>query len=100
MEGSKGTVIWYDDTVDSDGRGRLIRKKVSVGMFMWAVNIGRLSERALCEGVPKIGSFLSRVLKKCFGVGLVDEDITALVRCVLISDDVCVIVLFDMLCCL
>ncbi len=28
VECSKGTIIWYDDTVDSYGRGRLIRKKV------------------------------------------------------------------------
>ncbi len=33
VEGKLGTVVWYEDTVDSDGRGRLVRKKVSVGMF-------------------------------------------------------------------
>jgi hypothetical protein len=98
VEGKLGTVIWYEDTVDSDGRERLVRKKVSVGMFLWAVNLGLISERALCEGLPVFGPFLSRVLKKCFGVGLVDEDITDLVRCVLSSDDVCVIVMFNILC--
>ena len=72
-------------------------KRIEKSQFRYKKGV---SERALCEGVPKIGSFLSRVLKKCFGVGLVDEDITALVRCVLISDDVCEIVLFNMLCCL
>jgi hypothetical protein len=99
-ESRKGPVIWYDDTWDSDGRGRVVRKKVTVEMFLWALNIGLISERTLCEGLPKFGPFLFRVLKTCFGVGLVDKDITALVRCVLIYDDVCVIVLFNMLCCL
>ena len=100
VESRKGPVIWYDDTVDSIGRGRMVRKKVTFGMFLWAVTIGLISKRTLCEGMPKLGPFLSQVLETCFGVGLVDKDIISLVRCVLISDDVCVIVLFIALCCL
>ena len=51
-------------------------------MFMWAVIIGVISKETLCEGLPVLGCLL-RVFNKLFGDGLVDEDITNLVRCVL-----------------
>ncbi len=58
VESRKGLVIWYDDIVDSIGRGRMVRKNVTVGIFLWAVTIGLISKRTLCEGMPKLGPFL------------------------------------------
>ena len=64
VESRKGPVIWYDDTVDSIGRGRMVRKTVTVGMFLWAVTIGLISKRTLCEGMPKLGPFLSKFWRR------------------------------------
>ncbi len=98
VEHKLGTVIWYEDAVDSDGWGRLVREKVEIGVFLWAVNIGTISKETMCEGLPVFGPNLTRILKKCFGDGLVDEDITDLVRCVLSANGICVLVMFNILC--
>ena len=84
--------------MDSTGWGRLVRKKVKMGVFLWAVNLGTISKETLCEGLPVSEPNLTRDLKKCFGDGQVDEDITDLVRCVLCSDGICVLVMFNILC--
>ncbi len=57
VEHKLGKVIWYDDTVDSDGREWLVRKNGTVKMLLWAVNIGMISNETLCEGLPVFGSF-------------------------------------------
>ena len=98
VEYKLGTVIWYEGAVDSTGWGRLVRKKVKIGVFLWVVDIGTISKETLCEGLPVSGPDLTRVMKKCFGDGLVDEDMTDLVRCVLSSDGICVLVMFNILC--
>jgi hypothetical protein len=48
--GEKHTFIWYDDIEGSYGRGRVKKKKVTFGMFAWAVRCGVISKVALCVG--------------------------------------------------
>jgi hypothetical protein len=67
-------------------------KIVTVGMFLWAVKCGFISENTLCDNLFKLhGALLFQAVSLCHGSGLVDEDIKGFVRCVccILSD--CVI---------
>ena len=58
-------------------------KIVSVGMFLWAVKCGFISEAKMCGGLSRFhGSLLYQAVNLCHGSGLVDEDVAGFVRCV------------------
>ncbi len=59
-------------------------KRVSFGMFVWAVKCGFISESELCENVKRFhGALLYQVVGLCHGFGLADEDVEGFGRCVL-----------------
>ncbi len=58
-------------------------KIVSVGMFLWAVRCGFISEAKLCWELRRFhGSLLYQAVNMCHGSGLVDKDVVGFVRCV------------------
>ena len=67
--GEKHDSIWYDDTEDSDSRGRVKRKKVTFGMFAWAVRCGVISKFAFSAGAPVSGNVLCQLVRMCHGHG-------------------------------
>ncbi len=73
-------------------------KIVSVGMFVWAVKCGFISESKLCEKLRRFhGSLLYQAVNLCHGFGLVDEDVVGFVRCVFCVVSCCVSVLIVVL---
>ncbi len=73
-------------------------KIVSVGMFVWAVKCGFISEPKLCERYKRFhGSLLYQAINLCHGSGLVDEDVAGFVRCVLCGVSCCVLMLIVVL---
>jgi len=97
VEYELGVVIWDEGTLNSTEWKRLVRKGMKVIVFLCIVGIGTLS-KTMCEGLPVFGPDLAQVLRKCINDSVVEANIIVLVRCVLSSDGVCVIVLFNMLC--
>ncbi len=65
-------------------------KIVSVGMFLWVVKCGLISEAKLCGGLRRL---LYQAVNLCHGSGLVDEDVVGFVRCVFLIVSCCVLML-------
>ena len=81
--GSGRDVLWYGAEVDADGVEYV--REVTFGMFAWAVRWGVISEGYLwrAKGLP--GRLLAHAVSLCHGPGLVDEDVVAFLRCVVIA---------------
>jgi hypothetical protein len=83
-----GLLIWMKffgvcDTFVTFDRTAFTEKIVSIGMFLWAVKCGFISEARLCMGVRRFfGSLVYQAVNLCHGSGLVDEDVAGFVRCV------------------
>ena len=72
------TFVTFDRTASTE-------KIVSIGMFLWAVKCGFISEAKLCGGLRRFhGSLLYQAVNLCHGSGLVDEDVAGFVRCVFV----------------
>ena len=70
------TFVTFDRTSSTE-------RIVSIGMFLWAVKCGFISEARLCMGVRRFfGSLVYQAVNLCHGSGLVDEDVAGFVRCV------------------
>ncbi len=64
-----------------------------VGMFVWAVRCGFISESKLCEKLKRFhGSLLYQAVNLCHGSGLVDEDVAGFIRCVFCVVSCCVLI--------
>ena len=94
-----GLLIWMkffgvcDNFITFD-RTAFAEKIVSVGMFLWAVKCGFISEAKLCGGLRRFhGSLLNQAVNLCHGSGLVDEDVAGFVRCVFCVVCCCVLML-------
>ncbi len=75
-------------------RTAYIERVVSIGMFLWAVKCGFISEAKLCGGLRRFhGSLLYQSVNLCLGSGLVDEDVAGFVRCVFCVVSCCVLML-------
>jgi hypothetical protein len=73
-------------------------KRVSIGMFVWAVKCGFISESKLCENLRRFhGSLLYQAVNLCHGAGLVDEDAAGFVRCVFCVVSCCVLIVIVVL---
>jgi hypothetical protein len=70
---------------------------MKVMVLLCIVGIGTLN-KTQCDGLPVFGPNLAHVLRKCIGDSVVAANIIVLVRCVLSSDGVCVMILFNVLC--
>ncbi len=73
-------------------------KRVSIGMFVWAVKCDFISESNLCENLRRFhGSLLYQAVNLCHGFGLVDEDVAGFVMCVFCSISCCAPILIFVL---
>ena len=91
--GSAHTVLWFDKHVTFDGL--LSQRKVSIGMFLWAVRCEVIGESDLCAHMGEVGSFLFRLVKVCHGPGLVDPTVISFLRYVVGCACICLIVVFE-----
>ncbi len=81
MEGFGSTIdvlFWYERLEDTDGA--FTERKVTFGMFIWAVRCGNIGERDLLSQLGSIGSVLFQLVGLCHGDGLMDADLEEFVR--------------------
>ncbi len=90
MEGFGSTIdvlFWNERPEDTGGAFR--KRKVTLGMFIWAVRCGIIGERDLLSHIGSIGSVLFQLVGFCHGDGLVDADLEEFVRWVVDEGWVC-----------
>jgi hypothetical protein len=87
--GKTHTMMWFDELVGPDEIKS--RRKVTFGMFVWAVRCGTLDEGDLCANLGRDGGLLYILMGLCHGHGLVDVNVTAFIRCVVCSNYRCLL---------
>jgi hypothetical protein len=90
MEGFGSTIdvlFWHERPEEAGGAFR--ERKVTFGMFTWAVRCGIIGERDLLSQLGSIGSVLLQLVGLCHGDGLVDADLEEFVRWVVDEGWVC-----------
>ncbi len=94
--GQTHTVLWFNVYVTSDGL--LSRRRVSSGMFVWAVRCGVIGECDLCANLGRVGALLFQLVNLCHGPGLVNVVLISFIRCVVVCACICLIVVFEASC--
>ncbi len=78
--GQTHTVLEFNEE-EASGSMRSV-KTMSLGMFVWAVRCGILTQDDLCMHLGRVGAWLFQLVGLCHGLGLVDAAVTFFIRCV------------------
>ena len=94
--GQTHTVLWFDVYIAAGGL--LSQRRVTPGMFVWAVRCGIIGEYELYANLGRVGALLLQLVNICHGPGLVNTVVISFMRCVVGCACICLLDVFEASC--